>query len=323
MTQSEPEDANVSLSEEEAIELARRSLERHCRQETYDDMEHGERWRRIGAEAPPPQSRIEQAWISISYAWRQFPWDWRAPIKNPYTIALILAAMSATATIVLLVVLNVPLTTHGLKPIAPETHSTTQTPSDSGISSTPSPSPSPAYSMADETTGQGVPDTPKATRPAEGDGGPSQRPAANSPTGKPLTIDVAVGSTSGAFIDLDVTLTGSRAGTNGLQTDLGVTVDPASAVCSLTHSSTNSQGLSQLLAGVTAPVQAKIPVRSGRLLVIQLSPTENPTRPLDCTVQNPDDQPQPSASADSPAPPPGAVGEILGSVSSLALLPQR
>ena len=118
---SQHNDGPGDEDEEEVIRLARTYAELYYRHDLHIDIDAlcaELRWR-VPVAAPPPQTRFQQARVSIARAWRQVPWDWRAPIRSLSRIAVIIGFGAITVVIVLLLALCKPLLFHYFKPPTP------------------------------------------------------------------------------------------------------------------------------------------------------------------------------------------------------------
>src|ERR1700719_3440229 len=78
----------------EIIRLARENAELYQRHDLGIDIDAlcDALGQRAAAMAPPPRTRVRQAWAAFSRAWRKFPWDWRTLPRNPHFPVLIVSA---------------------------------------------------------------------------------------------------------------------------------------------------------------------------------------------------------------------------------------
>jgi len=260
--------------DDEIIRLARKFTELHYRHDLHVDIEalRADILRRVPAAAPPPQTRFQQVRVSISRARQQVPWDWRAPIRRPYAIPLIF--LIGTIVAIVIFVVSRPLVIHYFKDPAHKKTSAQQ----AAAISTPSLSPFPVRSYRQPAPARGTVNRTDGTQSAP------RLPANNSAAGKPTSIEITVGGPSGSLISLNVTLTGQGSGGIGLRASLGVTIDPAAAVCRLRPFGNGHPDIWQLLAGLKTPVSVKVETGPGHPLVVQMSPTGVPSQPLSCSV---------------------------------------
>ena len=323
MTRHASGGADVGFGEggdEEIIRLARDSSELHYRHEIDIDIDamREDLRRRVPIEAQPPQSRHRQAWVSISHAGRQVPWDSRTIHRHPFVVLFAaLAVATVVATFVLLV--------RDPGPLMPGTAGAGRGAGDGGSSISSSTVPGRHHPLAGQATSPYAGQKTSTAGHTEGAQPPPPRPADRPASGTPpLAVDISLGGKSGSLIGLDVTVKGPGSGRIAMRASLRVSVDPATAACSLTGLGHGDLGVSQLLAGLKAPVRMEVQLGSGRPLVIQLSPTGVPSQPLSCSIPGPDSQlsrPDGAVSSGSLA---GTAGKILGgAVSSIPLLSQH
>jgi len=302
--------------DDEIIRLARKFTELHYRHDLRLDIDalHADIRRRVPIAAPPPLNWLQQVRISVSRARRQVPWDWRAPVRRPYAILLIFFLSTIVAIAVLFV--------HYPKRIAPENSSAQPV-----MAAIWKPSPVASSSTPVTTPGFGNASGAKSAR------GPQ---ANNSTAGKLTLVGITLGTPSKSAVSLDVALAGQWSVGIGLRASLGVTIDPAEAVCRLQLPGNGNPDFSQLLVGLKTPINIKVETGPGNPLVVQISPTGIPSRPLNCSVLSSDAHlgrpaatsgtglttgtggTDPTVGADGANSLSGTVGKILGAVTPIS-----
>jgi hypothetical protein len=311
MPQHASEGANSPDEDDEIIRLARKFTELHYQHDLHIDIDalRADILQRVPIAAPPPQTRFQQVRVSISRARQQVSWDWRAPIRRPYAIPL--AFFIGTIATIALLVIGDPLVVHYFAHLMPEKRSAQQ----AAEISTPFISPSPARSHKRPAAAQATTNQTYGTQSAP------RLPANNSTTGKPTSIDITVGSPSGSLISLNVTLTSQGNGGIGLGASLGVTIDPAEAVCRLEPLGNGNPHISQLLAELRTPVNVQVATGPDHL-VVQMSPTGVRSQPLNCSVLSSNAQPGLPADSNGTSPTAGTSGTDpaadVGSTGSLS-----
>jgi hypothetical protein len=316
MTRSDPSDSDGRLRGDEPVKLPRNSRKRRYGQEIDISARQTDFRQCIVGEIPPPQSLRRQLRKALSIGWRRLQWDWLAPLKQPWIIALL--SLTLVATIVLVLV-------HHLLHEGPSPSGTQGAEQAAGSSSSSVTSPHRPYQkrlIADQMPSRHVRGDNNEAGSTGGEQHLSRHPPGKPANDKPLTVYVTIGG-SGALVSVNITVPDPKADAIPLQASLGVAVDPTSAACQPTHLDTSDPGIPNLLAALKAPLLARFQAGLGHPLTIQLSPTGVPSHPLGCSVTSPGGSSGTPVVAGNSSSLLGTAGDILGSVSSIPLLQQH
>jgi hypothetical protein len=254
-----------------------------------------------------PRSYLRESCDAASASWTRLSLDWLAPLKQPWAIPLLCAAV-ITAVVLIVMALSIVL---GALPRAP---AVSQPPSSQDIQSTQS----------------GAPETGQASPPvqASNNGSSDMRVAGTTQSSAPLksegkgvadrnwlVVSAQVGAEVGSIVTLNVTLALQDGGHGSqLEANVRIAIDPlSSTTCGLVYLGDNNPAIPALLSEEKTPVQVTARAES-RPITILVSSTSITSQPLRCSARESGEQPSiPVTTGQSSLA--GGASSILGSAA--------